>query len=70
MIIPAPAKISLLTAPRWVVFRSFTGARHRVLTAQIYRISECTAAQRAKGREFNRARKQEDKKDRSPWEDD
>jgi hypothetical protein len=56
--------------PRWVVFRSSTGARHRVLAAQIYRISECTAAQRAAGREFNRARKLEDKKDRRPWEDD
>ena len=56
--------------PRWVVFRSLMGTRHRILTAQIYRISESTAAQRAAGREFNRARKLEDKKDRRPWEDD
>ena len=59
-----------LPPPRWLVFRSLTGARHRITSASIYRISECTAAQRAAGREFNRARKLEDKNDRRPWEGD
>jgi hypothetical protein len=56
--------------PRWVVFRCLMGARHRILSAQIYRISESTATQRSTERQFNRARKLEDKKDRRPWEDD
>ena len=54
---------------RWVVFRDLTGARHRILTANITRISECTAAQRAASREFYRARRLENKSER-PWEDD
>jgi hypothetical protein len=56
--------------PRWLVIRSFSGARHRILAEQIYRISECTAAQRAAAREFARARKLENKRDRRPWEED
>ena len=56
--------------PRWIVFRDLTGARHRIVAANIYRISECTAAQRAAGREFDRARRLEDRQDRRPWEDD
>ena len=57
-------------APRWIEFRDLAGARHRVLAALIYRISESTAAQRAASREFGRARRLEDKADRRPWEDD
>ncbi len=56
--------------PRWVVFRSLMGSRHRLLTSYIYHVQECTAAQRAASREFHRARKLENKKDRRPWEDD
>jgi hypothetical protein len=56
--------------PRWLVIRSFSGSRHRILAEQIYRISESTAAQRAAGREFTRARKLENKRDRRPWEED
>lgn len=55
--------------PRWVVFRDVTGARHRVYVAHIYRISECTAAQRASRREFWRARKEENERDGRPWDD-
>ena len=55
---------------RWVTFRSLTTAWHRVLASHIYRVSECTAAQRAASRAFWRARKLEAKADRRPWEDD
>jgi hypothetical protein len=41
-----------------------------VPAAQINRISESTAAQREAVREFERARRLEEKKDRRPWEDD
>jgi hypothetical protein len=63
-------RLDELPPPRWVVFRDLTGARQRILAAQIYRISECTAAQRAAGREFRRAQRLEEKKDRRPWEED
>lgn len=63
-------RLDQLPPPRWIAFRDLTGARHRILAAQISRVSECTAAQRAAGREFNRARRLEDKQDRRPWEDD
>jgi hypothetical protein len=60
--------------PRWIVLRDLSGARHQLLAAQIYRISESTAAQRAAQREFNRARREEARQDRKndhrPWEDD
>jgi hypothetical protein len=59
-----------LPPPRWIVFRDLTGARQRILAAQIYRISESTAAQRCADREFRRARRLEEKKDRRPWEED
>jgi hypothetical protein len=41
-----------------------------VLTEQITRISESTADQRTADREFDRARRLEEKQDRRPWEDD
>jgi hypothetical protein len=56
--------------PRWIVFRDLAGARHRVLASHIRSISESTAAQRAASREFDRARRLEEKRDRRPWEDD
>ncbi|HEX2781744.1 MAG TPA: hypothetical protein VHM30_19720 [Gemmatimonadaceae bacterium] len=55
--------------PRWLIFHSLTGARHRVLLRQIYRISECTAEQRARGRKFMRAREKEEEQDGRPWDD-
>jgi len=63
-------RLDQLPPPRWIVFHDLAGARQRVLAAQIYRISECTAAQRAADREFRRLRRMEEKKDRRPWEDD
>jgi hypothetical protein len=63
-------RLDQLPPPRWIVFRDLAGARHRVLAAQIHRISESTAAQRAAARAFSRARRLEDKADRRPWDDD
>ena len=57
-------------APRWLQFTDLSGARHRVLTRLVERVSECTAAQRAASRAFRRARRLEDKADRRPWEED
>ena len=56
--------------PRWLTFRSLTGAWNRLLASQVYKIAECTAAQRAASRAFWRARKLEAKADRRPWEED
>lgn len=56
--------------PRWLVFRDLSGARHRILTAHVYAITESTAAQRAVARQFRRALRQEDKADQRPWEEE
>ena len=63
-------RLDQLPPPRWIAFRDLAGAWHRVVTAHVYRVSESTAAQRAARRAFYRARRQEDKADRRPWEDD
>lgn len=56
--------------PRWLVFRDLSGSRHRVRTKDVTRVSESTAAQRAAGRAFYRARRLELKAERRPWEED
>ncbi len=56
--------------PRWVVFRDRVGSRVRVRTNEIRLVVESTAAQRAGDRQMDRARRQEEKADRRPWEDD
>jgi hypothetical protein len=56
--------------PQWITFRDLTGAQHRIRASKISRISESTVAQRAAEREFSRARREEDRRDRRPWEDD
>ncbi|HWG52194.1 MAG TPA: hypothetical protein VN677_02730 [Gemmatimonadaceae bacterium] len=63
-------RLAQLPPPRWVAFRDLAGAVHRVIAAHIYRISECTMEQRSARRAFFRARRQEDKADRRPGEDD
>jgi len=63
-------RLDQLPPPRWVAFRDLAGARHRIQAVHIYRVSESTAAQRAASREFHRARRLEEKKDRRPWEED
>ena len=55
--------------PRWIAFHDLSGSRHRILGRLIHRITESTAAQRTADREFDRARRLEEKKDRRPWED-
>jgi hypothetical protein len=55
---------------QWITFRDLTGAQHRIRASKISRISESTVAQRAAEREFHRARREEDRRDRQPWEDD
>jgi hypothetical protein len=56
--------------PKWIVFRDLNGSRHRVVAKKISRISESTVSQRQAEREFDRARREEDRRDRRPWEDD
>src|SRR5687768_9164513 len=60
--------LDALPPPRWIVFTDLAGSRHRMLTEQIRCISESTSATRAADRAFQRERRQEDKKDRRPWE--
>ena len=62
-------QLDQLPPPIWIVFQSLTGARHRIQLAYVTRISQSTAAQRAAGRAFERARELEEKKDRSQWDD-
>ncbi len=55
--------------PRWIVFRDLTGARHRILAADVRCISESTAAQRKSLREFRRALNDEQDDDQKPSAD-
>jgi hypothetical protein len=55
---------------RWIRFRDLTGASVCVRSHLIEHVRERTAAQRESEREFWRARRQEAKEDRRPWEDD
>lgn len=55
---------------RWIRFRDLTGSSVCVRSGLIEHVRERTAAQRASEREFRRARQQEEKDDRRPWEDD
>jgi hypothetical protein len=59
--------------PAWVIFRDLAGSRHRMRTALIERVSECTAEQRAARREFHRDRVREEAESADqppPWEGD
>ena len=55
--------------PRWIVFYDRVGSRYRVRTNHIRVIVESTAAQRAADRRYERARDEEEKEDRRPWDD-
>jgi hypothetical protein len=59
-----------LPPPRWIVFRDLTGARHRIVLEHIWRVSESLVGQRSTQRTFDRARREEDKEDNPPWEED
>ena len=56
--------------PRWIAFHDLTGGRRYLRTNVIECVYESTATQRASRREFERARRQEEKADRRAWEDD
>ena len=62
--------LARLRPPRWLRFQDLFGSEVRVLSRDVARISERTAAQRAAQRDFRRARRREVKEDRRPWEDD
>jgi hypothetical protein len=55
--------------PEWLEFYDVFGARHRLPSRSIYRISESTADTRAAARAFHRARREERKSDEDPFED-
>lgn len=56
--------------PRWLVFRDRAGSRWRVRTGEVRLLVESTVAQRAADRDLERARRQEERQDRRPWEED
>ena len=55
--------------PRWITFIDIVGSRIRLRTTDIMSMVQCTAAQRADGREFDRLRGQEAREDRD-WLND
>ena len=56
--------------PKWIVFPDRVGSIIRVRTRDIRSIVECTTEQRAADRRLDRARQDEEKADRRPWDDD
>ena len=56
--------------PKWLTFNDRVGSVVRVRTSHIRTIVECTAEQRAAERRLDRAREEEEKADRRPWDDD
>jgi hypothetical protein len=56
--------------PRWITFHDRIGCRVRIRTIHVRSITECTAEQRAAERRLERAREEEEKEDRRPWDDD
>ena|SRR5690349_15949296 len=55
--------------PEWVVFHDRSGSRLRVRTEHIRSFGESTREQRAADRRYERARRREERQDKS-WEDD
>lgn len=62
--------LTRLWRPRWLVFRDLTGGRRRLRTDVVECVYECTAAQRAVRRAFERERRHEEKADSRPWDED
>jgi hypothetical protein len=56
--------------PRWITFTALSSAQVRIRSRLIESVQECRAAQRVAARAFHRARRQEEKAERRPWEDD
>ena len=62
--------LARLWRPRWLVFRDLTGGRRRLKTDVVECVYECTAAQRAVRRAFERDRRREETADRRSWDED
>lgn len=56
--------------PRWIRFTDVHGSEVSVRSQKIDHVREWTVAQRDSARAFRRARRQEEKADRRPWEDE
>jgi hypothetical protein len=56
--------------PKWIVFPDRVGSLIRVRTRHIRSLVESTAEQRAADRQLDRARKDEERADRRPWDDE
>lgn len=56
--------------PRWLRFTDLFGSEVRILSRQVRCVVESTDAQRARERRFRRARREEERADRDPWDDD
>lgn len=56
--------------PRWIEFPDRVGSTVRVRTSDIRSFIESTVEQRAADRRLERAREEEEKGNRRPWEDD
>lgn len=63
-------QVSRRLPPRWVGFVDLHGARIRIRSRLITMIHESTATHRQRERDFERARRLEEKADRRPWEDE
>lgn len=53
--------------PRWIVFRDVTGAKHRILAACVWSVSEFTKELRTARRAFLRRLQREQEDDGDPW---
>jgi len=56
--------------PRWLRFVDLFGAEVRVLAEGIVCVRECTRAHRDATRAFGKARREEQREDGPPWEDE
>lgn len=56
--------------PRWVTFHDRVGSRVRVRASEVRLFVESTTAQRASDRQLERARRNEEKSDRRPGDED
>ncbi len=56
--------------PRWLRFTDHVGSAIHLRADTVLAVVQSTTAQRQGERDFRRARDQEEKADRRPWEDD
>lgn len=55
---------------KWIAFTDLSSSAVRIRSRLIDCVQECRAAQRVASRAFHRARRQEEKAERRPWEED